>query len=182
MAAASIDWTESHEDKRWKILGHLKRFTLWSLYISIGSMMLGFDFSIAGTLTAFPAFQQLMGTPYAGEASDYLISARIQSAWSAISTAGDIVGIGLSSLVMDRIGRKHTILFGIVFTSVGIGMQIAAHEWTLFLGGRLVNAVGFGIVYVVCPVWIGENVRPELRGLFLCFINGSIILGQFILA
>lgn len=123
-----------------------------------------------------------MGIPYAGEASGYLITARVQSAWSAISTVGDILGIIISSLIMDRIGRKHTILFGIVFTSIGIGMQIASHEWTLFLGGRLVNAIGFGIVYVVCPVWIGENVRPETRGLFLYFINGSIILGQFILA
>ncbi|CAK7201577.1 hypothetical protein SEUCBS139899_004283 [Sporothrix eucalyptigena] len=180
--AASLDWAEDHQDKRWTVLVRLKRFTLWSLYISIGSMMLGFDFSLAGTLTAFPAFQQLMGVPYAAEASGYLITARVQSAWSAISTVGDILGIVISSLVMDRIGRKHTIFFGIVFTSVGIGMQIASHEWTLFLGGRLVNAIGFGIVYVVCPVWIGENVRPELRGLFLCFINGSIIMGQFILA
>ncbi|ERS96913.1 MFS transporter [Sporothrix schenckii 1099-18] len=182
MAATDWDWAESHPEKRWAMIMKLKRFTLWSLYISIGSMMLGFDFSLAGTLTAFPSFQQLMGVPYAAEPSGYLITARVQSAWSAISTVGDIVGIVISSLIMDRIGRKHTIFFGIVFTSVGIGMQIASHEWTLFLGGRLVNAVGFGVVYVVCPVWIGENVRPELRGLFLCFINGSIILGQFILS
>ncbi|CAK7237601.1 hypothetical protein SBRCBS47491_010038 [Sporothrix bragantina] len=182
MAAETLDWAEAHHDKRWTVLFRLSRFTLWALYISIGSMMLGFDFSLAGTLTAFPDFQRLMGVPYPAEASGYLITARVQSAWSAISTVGDILGIVISSFVMERIGRKHTIFFGIVFTSVGIGMQIASHEWTLFLGGRLVNAVGFGIVYVVCPVWIGENVRPELRGLFLCFINGSIILGQFILA
>ncbi|CAK7229752.1 hypothetical protein SCUCBS95973_007334 [Sporothrix curviconia] len=182
MAAETLDWAEAHHNKRWTVFLRLSRFTLWSLYISIGSMMLGFDFSLAGTLTAFPAFQRLMGVPYASEASGYLIQAHVQAAWSAISTVGDILGIVISSFVMERIGRKHTIFFGIVFTSVGIGMQIASHEWTLFLGGRLVNAIGFGVVYVVCPVWIGENVRPELRGLFLCFINGSIILGQFILA
>lgn len=43
-------------------------------------------------------------------------------------------------------------------------------------------AIGFGLVFVIAPVWIGENGRPELRGLFLCFTNGSIVLGQFILS
>ena len=51
-----------------------------------------------------------------------------------------------------------------------------------FQAGRLINAIGFGMVYLVAPVWIGENVRPEVRGFFLCLINGSIVLGQFILA
>jgi hypothetical protein len=43
-------------------------------------------------------------------------------------------------------------------------------------------AMGFGMVFVIGPVWIGENVRPELRGFFLCFTNGAIVLGQFILS
>lgn len=38
------------------------------------------------------------------------------------------------------------------------------------------------MTFIIPPVWIGENVRPELRGTFLCLQNGSIVLGQFILA
>lgn len=45
----------------------------------------------------------------------------------------------MSGPLLDTIGRKHSIFAGIVFTSVGIGMQIASHEWKLFLGGRLIN-------------------------------------------
>jgi MFS family permease len=48
--------------------------------------------------------------------------------------------------------------------------------------GRLINAIGFGNVFLCCPVWIGENVRPEVRGFFLCVINGSIVFGQFLLS
>ena len=43
-------------------------------------------------------------------------------------------------------------------------------------------AIGFGIVYILSPVWIGENVRPELRGFFLCLMNGAIVFGQLVLA
>ena len=31
-------------------------------------------------------------------------------------------------------------------------------------------------------MWIGETVRPELRGFFLCLMNTSIVVGQFLLA
>jgi hypothetical protein len=44
------------------------------------------------------------------------------------------------------------------------------------------QAIGFGAVYLESPVWIGETVRPELRGFFLCIMNGSIVLGQFLLS
>lgn len=44
------------------------------------------------------------------------------------------------------------------------------------------TALGFGAVFVNSPVWIGETVRPELRGFFLCFMNGSIVLAQLILS
>lgn len=44
------------------------------------------------------------------------------------------------------------------------------------------KAVGFGIAYINSPVWIGENVRPELRGFFLCLMNISIVMGQLLLA
>lgn len=37
----------------------------------------GFDFGVAGTLTAFPAFQQKMGIPFPSQPSGYLIPANV---------------------------------------------------------------------------------------------------------
>ncbi|KAL2106793.1 hypothetical protein VUR80DRAFT_6210 [Thermomyces stellatus] len=177
-----IDWTKIQPDKRWSVFRKQYRFFLWALYSSIGCMMMGFDFGVAGTLTAFPAFQQKMGIPFPSQPSGYLIPANVQSAWSGVSTGGDAFGILISGIIMDRIGRKWTVLVGCVLTAAGIGVQMGADDWKEFLAGRLVNAIGFGLVFVIAPVWIGENGRPELRGLFLCFTNGSIVLGQFILS
>lgn len=67
--------------------------------------------------------------------------------------------------------------------SWSVSAQSIFPQSTYFLqAGRLINAIGFGMVFLVSPVYIGENVRPEVRGFFLCIINGSIVLGQFILA
>ncbi|CAI4213190.1 unnamed protein product [Parascedosporium putredinis] len=119
-----LDWGGVHHEKRWTILRTQKRFFFWALYTSIGSMMLGFDFGIAGTATAYPAFQQAMGIPWPSQPSGYLIPAKIQSAWSGVSTVGDAIGILISGQLMDRIGRKWTTLIGAVFTCAGIGVQL----------------------------------------------------------
>ena len=130
-----------------------------------------------------------------------MVPAHIQSGWSGASSAGSIVGeIIVSLFLLDKIGRKHTIAVGGIITAIGIAIQVASTEWKLFLAGRLVNgkyfsefgfgicpanegiAIGFGVVFLESPVWIGENCRPELRGFFLCIMNGSIVVGQFLLS
>ena len=109
-----------------------------------------------------------------------------------------MVGVIISGQLLDLIGRRHTLGLGAIFTAAGIGIQVGSHDWKVFLAGRLVNgmlewlslgsvayrmlAIGFGMVFLVAPIWIGETVRPELRGFFLCITNGSIVLGQFILS
>lgn len=53
---------------------------------------------------------------------------------------GEII---VSIFLLDKIGRKHTIAVGGVITAIGIAMQVAAHEWKLFLAGRLINGKHF---------------------------------------
>ncbi|KAL3457036.1 general substrate transporter [Aspergillus heterothallicus] len=174
------DWRVVRPDLKWQILRRQWRFMLWALYTSIGSMMMGYDFGVAGTCTAIPAFVEYFGYPFEDR---YLIPARSQSGWSGAATAGHVIGAIAGGFLMDIIGRKHTMLLGSVLTAAGIGMQQGAHEWRLFLAGRLIS--GFPRiwhVFVNSPVWIGEVVRPELRGFFLCIMNGSIVLGQRVLA
>ncbi|KAF2185845.1 general substrate transporter [Zopfia rhizophila CBS 207.26] len=180
--AIQMDWTELHPEYKWKILLKQKRFALWALYSSIGSMMLGFDFGVAGTATAFPAFQKQFGIPFPSQPSGYLVPARYQSGWFGASTGGMIIGDLITGQLLDIIGRKHIILIGSLITGAGVAMQVASNEWRLFLAGRLISAIGFAGVYIESPVWIGENCRPELRGFFLCLMNGSIVLGQFLLS
>ena len=96
-----VDWTTVHPGRKWVVLKRQWRFFLWALYTSIGCMMMGlfyppqpvnnrdqmranllhrqtgFDYGIAGTATAFPAFQEAMGIPYPSQPSGYLIPASV---------------------------------------------------------------------------------------------------------
>ncbi|PMD60991.1 general substrate transporter [Hyaloscypha bicolor E] len=165
-ASTEIVWTKVQPHLKWKVLAKQKRFLMWALYSSIGSMMLGFDFGVAGTCTAFPAFQKQFGEVYPSQASGYLIPARWQSGWAGASSAGSIVGEISVSYMLDTIGRKHTIAVGSLFTAIGIGMQIASTEWKLFLAGRFINEpprttkgqplIGAVILIVIYP-WYPES-------------------------
>lgn len=180
--ATQLNWNELQHERKWEMLLKQKRFALWALYSSIGSMMLGFDFGVAGTATAFPAFQKQFGISFPSQPSGYLVPAKYQSGWFGASVAGDIIGNVIAGQLLELIGRKHVIAVGSLISSVGIVLQVESSEWRLFLAGRLVGAIGYGAVYLESPVWIGENSRPELRGFFLCLVNGSIVFGQFLLS
>lgn len=109
---------------------------------------IGFDFGIAGTATAYPAFQEAMGIPWPSQPSGYLIPAKIQSAWSGVSTVGDAIGILISGQLMDRIGRKWTTLIGAIFTCAGIGVQVGSNDWKAFLAGRMVNGSSIPLFHI----------------------------------
>lgn len=111
---------------------------------------IGYDFGAAGTCTAFPSFVKQFGEPFEGS---YLIPARVQSGWSGASTAGDILGVLAGGYLIDVIGRKHTMLFGSVFTAAGIGMQQGASGWPLFLVGRLISGMSTLMLYM--PTYSG---------------------------
>lgn len=101
----------------------------------------------------------------------------------------------LAAPFLERYGRRPMIFVSVLFTTVGVLMQQLSREWTLHLGGRAVNGKshtsypdasltsGFaiGIMFTICPLYLGENSRPELRGFMLCFFNTSIVIGQFLI-
>ncbi|RDW89744.1 hypothetical protein BP6252_01776 [Coleophoma cylindrospora] len=177
-----VNWGEIQPHLKWHILSRQKRFSLWVLYTSVGSLMLGYDYGVSGTCTVLPEFQEQYGVPFPSQPSGFLIPASYQAGWAGSACAGLTLGTILAGYTLDSIGRKHTVAVGGFLATLGIVMQVVSRDWDLFLIGRLVNAIGFGTVFLQSPVWIGENARPELRGFFLCVINCSIVLGQFILS
>jgi MFS family permease len=52
---------------------------------------------------------------------------------------GLVVGVMAGGQILEIIGRKHSLAFGSLVTAVGVVMQLASHEWKLFLAGRLIS-------------------------------------------
>ena len=148
-----LDYSQVRPENKWKILRSQGRFILWAIYSALGVIMAGFDSTSAGLFLAMPAFQQQFGIPYPSQPSGYLIPAIWQSAWNGALYGGDGFGCLLAGFLMNRIGRKNMIYVSCVFNVVGLGMMQASTEWKLFLGGRLINAMGFASAMIFSPVW-----------------------------
>lgn len=78
------------------------------------------------------------------------------------------VGIGLGSIVpfllMDRIGRKGTLLIATIpKTASWILVGMAATIPQLYVG-RILAGVGCGIAYAVMPMYLGEVSSKRTRG------------------
>jgi MFS family permease len=55
--------------------------------------------------------------------------------------------------IMNRIGRKHILVIGNVITTIGIGVLQASGDWKTWLGGKILNAFGIGMIFTFSPVW-----------------------------
>ena len=78
------------------------------------------------------------------------------------------VGVGLGSIVpyllMDRIGRKGTLLFATIpKISSWILIGLAATLPQLYIG-RILAGIGCGITYAVMPMYLGEVSSKRSRG------------------
>lgn len=78
------------------------------------------------------------------------------------------VGVGLGSIVpfllMDRIGRKGTLLFATIPKIASwILIGLAATITQLYVG-RILAGIGCGITYAVMPMYLGEVSSKRTRG------------------
>ncbi|KAK4893442.1 hypothetical protein LTR27_008124 [Elasticomyces elasticus] len=171
-----IDYSIVNPGAKWRMLRHQWRYALWCLWISSGVVMQGFDIVAGGQLAALPTFQKQFGVLRPD--GSYLIPAHVLSAWNSIAPATEIVATFIFVPLLEKYGRKPQVLAAMLISTAGVLLQQLAKEWTMHLAGRAVNGVAIGMMFTISPLWIGETCRPELRGLFLCFFNTSIVFGQ----
>ncbi|XP_017755021.1 PREDICTED: facilitated trehalose transporter Tret1-like [Eufriesea mexicana] len=98
------------------------------------------------------------------------------------------VGVGLGSIVpfllMDRIGRKGTLLFATIPKIASwILIGLAATITQLYVG-RILAGIGCGITYAVMPMYLGEVSSKRTRGplgtLMAVLLNTGMMLAYAI--
>ncbi|OZF25790.1 hypothetical protein CH296_26545 [Rhodococcus sp. 14-2496-1d] len=84
----------------------------------------------------------------------YLISAAL---------AGMGVGATLLARLADIVGRRRTILLGLILNIVGLGVSALAPSFAVLLGARFVTGVAIGTIGVVIMV-LGKEIAPRSKG------------------
>lgn len=124
--------------ERWRRLLHMKQFTLWMLYVSLGLIMLGFDWAAFPQFLALPSYAERFGSFDEGEGA-FIVSARVQACWNATSSAMQLLGGFAASFAMDKIGRRWWLLIMTVLQSVSNGVIYHSPDWKVMTVGRVLQ-------------------------------------------
>ncbi|XP_060056191.1 solute carrier family 2, facilitated glucose transporter member 8 isoform X2 [Erinaceus europaeus] len=97
--------------------------------------------------------------------------------FGAVVTLGAAAGGVLGGWLLDRAGRKLSLLLCTLPFVAGFAVITAAKDvWTL-LGGRLFTGLACGIASLVAPVYISEIAYPSVRGLLGSCVQLMVVTG-----
>ncbi|XP_075235595.1 facilitated trehalose transporter Tret1-like isoform X1 [Lycorma delicatula] len=79
--------------------------------------------------------------------------------------------------LMDRFGRKATLLYLTVFPITSwIVLLYASDPYHLYIG-RFIGGLSFGVVYTVLPIYLAEISEPKIRGSLSNSISMMTLVG-----
>lgn len=110
-----------------------------ALWVSLGSMMQGWDYVVGGQLASLPEFKRQFGVQL--DDGSYIVPAKYLSAWASIGLATDLVTAIVIAPMLEKWGRKPLISAACIISTVGVILQQLATEWRVHLAGRAVNGV-----------------------------------------
>ncbi|XXG97820.1 hypothetical protein Hte_004134 [Hypoxylon texense] len=166
-----------HELSFWQAAKLYPKAVGWSVFVSIGVIMLAFDPQIIGNMFAMPQFQKDFGFELDGE---YVIPASWQTGLSLGNPIGQVVGALFSAYPLELFGRKWT-FFGCVLLTAGlVFIQFFARSLEVLLVGELLGGLVLGCYVVIGPTYASEVCPMALRGYLTSYTNLCFVTGQLL--
>ena len=105
-----------------------------------------------------------------------------QASWfGSLVTVGALTGGPLASLVVDKLGRKYTVMLSTLPFCLGWLLIIVARNFLLLCLGRVFTGIGTGMCSLSVPTYIAEISPPNLRGMLGAGFQLSVTIGVLII-
>lgn len=90
---------------------------------------------------------------------------------------GSIVSPIPAGKLMDKYGRKRTILFALTLAITGWLLLIfSCNVWSIYLS-RFLGGMSGGVFYTITPIYLSEIAQPEVRGALNTLFTLMVYLG-----
>lgn len=137
--------------------------------------LFGYDQGDLAELLTVPSFRsQFPQTDTIGNPDDYQV-ANLQGITVGIWNLGCFFSAILTIFIGDKVGRRKTMLMGLVFLAIGEIIQSTSFSWAQFLVGRAVAGWGNGFNTATVPAWQAECTKAHRRGTLLMVTAGTFI-------
>jgi len=158
-------------DTRW-YKGHLAKLNLVLLLLLITSMTNGYDGSMMNGLQSLTEWQNFFDHPTGGKLGLF----------NAIQSIGGIAGLPFAPYLSDYLGRRMTIFIGSILMLIGVAIQTAAQNFSMFIGCRFLIGFGLSFACLAAPILITELAFPTHRAPITSLYNSSWYLGSIVAA
>lgn len=101
--------------------------------------------------------------------------ANLQGITVGIWNLGCFVSAMLTIFWGNRVGRRKTILTGLIFLGIGEIIQASSFSYAQFMVGRAIAGFGNGFNAATTPAWQAECTKAHRRGTLLMITAGTFI-------
>lgn len=161
-----------------KSLRLYKKACLWSIFLSTCVIMEGFDMVLLNSLYAYPPFQRKFGQIQPD--GTYQLTAAWQSGLSGGSQAGQIIGLFITGLVVERIGYRISLIGALVAVTGFIFIIFFSENLVQLLVGEILIAIPWGLFQTTTTTYAAEVCPTHLRAYLTTYINACWVIGQLI--
>lgn len=141
-----------------------------SAFVSLFVSLFGYEQGVCSGILTFVTFKLYFGHPTATEIGLVI----------SILEIGAMVSSLMVSRMLDKLGRKRTILLGTLVFIFGGSLQSFAPNLWVFGVGRVFSGFGVGILSTMVPLYQCEISPVEERGKLVCAEFTGNISGYFL--
>ena len=151
----------------------------WSLLMSTAVIMIGYDSVLVITLFALEPFNTRYHDQIDNQGNP-TISASWKSGLTNAIQVGEILGLCITGLAVDRLGYRKTIAGALVFLVCCIFMTFFAKDLSTLLAGEILCGLPWGAFTTVTTAYASEVAPVALRAYLTVYVNMCWSIGQTI--
>ncbi|KAM0421157.1 hypothetical protein ACHAPT_011049 [Fusarium lateritium] len=162
----------------WETAKKFKVNTFVCFLMALSAATDGYQIGMIGNIIANAGFVKQFGTK-TNAAGDKYLESGVLSAWNAIGSVGQIVGMVTLPFLSSRFGRKFAMYWLWTLLTISITLECVARNWQVWLVAKLFGGIGVGCLQTTIPTYISEVAPTRIRGAMLMGYSLWWITGQF---
>jgi sugar porter (SP) family MFS transporter len=159
-------------DKPWYKYAHLRSLYLWLTVVLVVQATNGFDGSLMNGVQALTYWQAYFDHPTGSQLGIF----------NGTQGLGGVVSQLFLWWLVEKIGRRYTIIIGAVIIILGVFLQTFATGLAMFASARAVIGFGLSFEYTAAPMLITEVAHPAHRAPLSTLLNTLYYFGATIAA
>lgn len=148
-------------------VGSFVPLVCYSMLISMGGFIFGYDIGTIGGLVDLSSFTGIYGNSNINGVKSF--KPVTKGTIVSISCLGGFISGLIVNKLLPLMGMRFTIFVSMASYVIGNFIILLSENWKVIVVARIFNGIAIGITQITCPMFISEITPIKQRGIFTCF-------------